>query len=189
MWHYLYFTEEGLAALGLQVPSGRLAEASPIPACLPLPCAGGYAGTSCISTPQLFQFTTQLTEVSKGDIKYQLATSSSWGTSMCLAFVGALNSSGGELKAVSVSTTTATSSVETLEFSAQGRGSILACLQKLTDDYRVLEGVCSCEGPLWGLGLSYLSHLLVCIVLLFRKLFALDCYGRSVWTFICIWTK
>ena len=100
------------------MPFGKLAETSTMPACLPHPCAGGCAGTRCISTPQLFQFTTQLTEVSKGDIKYQLTTWSNWDTSMCLALVGALTSSEGELKAVSVSTTTASSAVEMLEFSA-----------------------------------------------------------------------
>lgn len=104
--------------------------------------------------------------------------------SMCLAFVRALTSSGGELKAVSVSATMATSSVEMVEFSAQGTGFIPTCLQKLTDEHPALEGVCLCGAPLWGQGLPYLSHSLVCIVLLFRKLFALDCYRRSVQSFV-----
>lgn len=149
-----HVVEEGLAVLGL---TGAFREAgwSQHHPCLPHPCAGGCAGTKCISTPQLMQFTTQLTEVSKGDIKYQLTTWSNWGMSMCLAFVGAFTSSGGELTEVSVSTTMAASSTEMLEFRAWGWGSIPACSQKLTDEYHELEGIRSCGAPCWGQSLSF----------------------------------
>lgn len=81
---------EGRAMLGV-TGAFREAGCSRCHPCPPHPGAGGSAATRCISTPQLFQFTAQLTEVSKGDIKYHLPTWSNWGMSMFLGFCRGIN--------------------------------------------------------------------------------------------------
>ena len=158
--HRARAAEEGQAVLGLPGAFREAGWSQHYPCLTPVLEAAWEQGAFPFISHSSLQ--PNLLEVSTGDIKYQLATWSSWGTSRCLAFVGALTSSGGEPKARSVSTTSATSScVEVLEFSAQGRGSIPACLWKRTGERHVPEGVCSCGAPLWGQGLSHLSHSLV----------------------------